>query len=143
MQKNIRNLHENEFTYKSSNDYLGALSSSLCMVHCLVTPMLFAVQATSLSCSEISPYWWKMIDFIFLIVSFVAIVYTSKSTSLKFMPFLLYASWFLLAIAVINSLMHLNILPHALIYFPAIVLVILHMYNRKYCNCVKDSCCID
>jgi len=125
--------------YKSSIDFLGAISSSLCMVHCLITPLLFAVQATSLSCSEISPSWWKMIDCIFLIVSLVAIIFTAKSTSLKFMPRLLYTSWLLLAIIVLNNLFHLINLPHALIYIPAIVLIILHMYNRKYCRCTGQG----
>ena len=129
------------FNYRPNTDLFGAMSSTLCMVHCLITPILFAVQATSLSCSEISPYWWKMIDFIFLIVSLVAIIYTAKSTSLTYMPHFLYTNWILLAFIVLNNLFQLIPLPHALIYFPAIVLVVLHLYNRKYCRCVEDSCC--
>lgn len=126
---------------KSSSDILGALSSTLCMIHCLLTPALFAVQATSLSCSEISPFWWKLIDLMFLIVSLVAVIYTTKNTTLKYMPILMYVSWGLLALIVINGLVNLFHIPHLLLYIPALVLVGLHFYNRKYCKCNKDSCC--
>ena len=47
----------------------------------LHSPVLFAVQATSLSCSEISPTWCKAVDYFFLIITFIAIYYTNKTTS--------------------------------------------------------------
>ena len=133
---------EDPATYKSSTDYIGALSSSMCMVHCMITPVIFAVQAGSLSCSEISPLWWKTMDVLFLIVSLFAIIYTAKKTSLKYMPILLYSNWALLAIFVLNSLFHIIHMPHSLIYIPALALVVLHLYNRKYCVCEKESCCV-
>jgi len=128
---------------KSRYDFIGALSSSLCMIHCLVTPFLFAAHATcSVTCSEISPIWWKTIDCLFLIVSLFAILHTAKNTSLKYMPILLCFSWLLLTVLIINNLLHIFNIPHALIYIPAIALTILHIYNRKYCTCKANECCV-
>ena len=68
--------------YRSYTDIIGATSSTLCMLHCLLTPFLFAVHATSsVACSEIGHLWWKIIDFLFLFISIVAIRYTAKATS--------------------------------------------------------------
>lgn len=35
------------------SDLFGVLASSLCMVHCLVTPLFFVVQASTIQCSEV------------------------------------------------------------------------------------------
>ena len=128
--------------YRSYTDIIGATSSTLCMLHCLLTPFLFAVHATSsVACSEIGPLWWKIIDFLFLFISIVAIRYTAKATSLEFMPTILYVTWVALAILVINNFFNLLPIPHAAIYIPAMGLAALHLYNRKYCRCKEDSCC--
>lgn len=133
---------EYNVNYSSSTDLIGAASSSLCMVHCLLTPVLFAAHATSsVACSEIGPGWWKMIDFLFLIISFVAIRYTVKTTSSERMPSLMYITWSLLAILIINNFVHVLPIPHAMIYIPALSLSALHLYNRKYCRCQDDVCC--
>ena len=65
-----------------NSDYLGAAASGLCIIHCLLTPVLFVVQASSsLTCSEISPGWWSAIDYLFLAVTFFAIRATTRSTT--------------------------------------------------------------
>ena len=124
-------------------DFIGAGASVLCMIHCLLTPFLFAAQATvSSSCSEISPMWWKMVDYVFLIFTFFAIHYTSKASLLKWIPNVLYALWTILALLLVNKFYNLISIPHAIIYIPAISLTVLHLYNRNYCRCYKDKCCI-
>jgi len=124
-------------------DFVGAASSVLCMIHCIITPFLFAAQATvSTACSEISPTWWKMVDYLFLIITFFAIYYTAKSTLLKWLPNVMYVMWSVLAILLFNKLYHLVSIPHPAIYVPALSLSGLHIYNRHYCRCQKDQCCI-
>ena len=125
----------------SKSDYIGASASTLCMIHCMVTPLLFAVQATTLSCSEISPWWWKMVDYFFLIVTFFAIYYTNKKTTSIWIPKVLYVCWALLSLLVINDTWHFVTIPHMLIYIPALCMTCLHLYNRKYCHCQLDRCC--
>jgi len=122
--------------FKSNPDYVGAMASGLCMVHCLATPFIFAAHATaSLSCADISPLWWKLIDYLFLIISFCAIHFSSKSSSSKWIPKTLYVLWVCLAILVVNSSFHFIPLPHALLYIPALGLSALHLYNQRYCKC--------
>ena len=142
MSTNVNKLMNLKLDYNSSSDFLGAAASTLCMVHCLITPLLFAAHATTATCSEISPFWWKMIDGVFLIVSLLAIVYTARTTTLPYMPLFLYTSWFVLALLIVNNLLHFLSIPHAFVYIPGMSLAVLHLYNRKYCNCTEDACCV-
>ncbi|MFT4567561.1 MAG: hypothetical protein ACI9FN_002528 [Saprospiraceae bacterium] len=127
------------FNHKS--DYVGVTASSLCMFHCLLTPVLFAVQATSLSCSEIGPIWWKAIDYLFLVISFFAMLYTNRVTTSNWIPKAIFTSWAILALFVINNSIQLVSIPHLLIHIPAASLASLHIYNRRYCHCQEDQCC--
>jgi len=138
----MNEISESSLLYKPFTDIVGAISSTLCMVHCLLTPLLFAAHAaSSVTCSEIGPLWWKLFDFVFLIVSIVAIRFAVKTTSLQHMPTLMYVTWGVLAILVVNNFFHVLPVPHAMIYVPAIGLAALHLYNRKYCTCRDGSCC--
>ena len=122
-----------------NSDYLGAAASSLCIIHCLLTPMLFVVQVTgSLSCAEISPIWWRAIDYLFLLVTFVAIRATTRSTTSRWISLGLYLSWTMLALIIANETAHLYPLPHMAKYIPAIFLICLHVYNLMYCRCDDD-----
>ena len=129
-------------TVSSRSDDIGASASTLCMIHCLITPLFFAAQATSLSCAEISPLWWKSIDFLFLLVAFFAIYFTSKNTTAPWVPYALFISWFLLSMLVVNNSAHWVSLPHALIYIPALTMALVHLYNKRYCQCLDTTCCV-
>jgi len=127
----------------SKSDLFGAFASGICLIHCLATPLIFVAQAcssTSSSCDS-SPLWWSMIDYIFLVISFVAIHYSTKNTSAKWMPTVLYLSWGLLALVLLNERFSFVPIPHAVIYLPAFSLVVLHLYNRKYCRCEGGMLC--
>ena len=127
----------------SSSDSWGALASALCLAHCVLTPFLFVAQANSqLICEHgASPFWWSMIDYIFLVVSFIAIHYSTKHTSIKWMPAALYISWALLSLYILGEKFGFMHLGHGLIYVPAFSLVGLHLYNRKNSFCEDDQCC--
>jgi len=140
--KKVKKLENATYTFKSSTDFVGAISSGLCLVHCLFTPLLFTIQACSSSCSEISPLWWKMVDFLFLVISLLAIIHTARHSSSKYIPQLLYTNWILLTLIIVNNFISIIIIPHALIYIPAISLIVLHLYNRKFCQCNEESCCV-
>ena len=124
-----------------NSDYLGAAASGLCIIHCLLTPVLFVVQASSsLTCSEISPGWWSAIDYLFLAVTFFAIRATTRSTTSGWIAQALYLSWAILAIVIVNESLHLLPLSPMIKYIPAGLLVTLHLYNLKYCRCEDDVC---
>ena len=52
------------------SDTIGAIVSFLCFIHCLTLPfIIIAIQTYSEGFIELSPIWWKNLDF-FFIVSF-------------------------------------------------------------------------
>ncbi len=126
---------------KQKPDSIGAFASALCLIHCIATPFLFIAQTCTLTRCQETPLWWQYIDYFFLVISFFAIYKTTQNTSKNFIKPLLWISWFILAIIIVNEKnewLHLN---HHLIYVPALTLIVLHLYNRKYCQCNKNKCC--
>ena len=124
----------NSFLRKS--DGIGALASTICLVHCLLTPFLFAVKACHVDgCCAEAPLWWKAIDVLFLGVSLWAVIESFKEAVLEWIKFALVFVWCCLAFIIINEYLALINLPSFAIYIPALALIALHFYNRKTCNC--------
>ncbi|WP_405246507.1 MULTISPECIES: MerC domain-containing protein [unclassified Cellulophaga] len=128
---------------KQKADILGTLASILCLVHCMATPFLFMAQAGSVFCCEDPPAWWKFMDYLFLAISFVAIQWSTKTTTIKWLAPALWLSWLALAAILLNEKLELIALPEPVVYIPAIALVSLHLYNRKHCKCNVDKCCVN
>lgn len=126
-------------TFKT--DKIGIIASTLCMIHCIATPFLFIAKSCSASCCESSPNWWSSLDFLFLLVSFFAIYQASKNPSKIWLKYAMWTSWGLLLTVLLNEKIHLVPLFEYAIYFPALMLVVLHIYNLKYCQCKTDNCC--
>ena len=128
-------------TYKS--DVLGAVASGLCAVHCLATPLLFAVQSCSAkSCCDSSPFWWSSIDYFFIVITFFAVYQSSKNTSKPSMKYILFSTWTILSLIVINEKIGFLDLSEWWKYLAAGVMIALHLYNLKFCKCSGDSCCV-
>lgn len=127
---------------KQKSDTLGVLASTLCLIHCVATPFIFMIQTCSVACITGAPVWWKFIDYFFLIVSFVAIYRSTETTTKKWMKFSLWFSWFILLIVILNEKALWFTLDERVIYIPALSLIILHLYNRKYCQCKEHKCCV-
>ena len=111
------------FSTNNKSDLFGVFASSLCMVHCLATPLIFVVQASTVRCSEIGPWWWRTIDYLFLLISIAAIYHSVKTTSFNWMPKAMYASWGILAFLIVNEGLYLLPIPHLLVYMPALSLI--------------------
>ncbi|MBU2938499.1 MerC domain-containing protein [Lacinutrix sp. C3R15] len=126
---------------KENPDNIGALASTLCLIHCVATPFIFIAQSCSVAnCSEV-PTWWGIIDYLFLILSFFAVYRTTKTTSINRIKPMLWFSFFLLFAVVANEKYSWFYLNENFIYVPAIALIALHIYNRKYCQCKTTTCC--
>jgi multidrug transporter EmrE-like cation transporter len=121
-------------------DSIGALASSLCLLHCLATPFLFMAQSHLAHHSDTTPYWWQVIDLIFLAISFLALNQSTKSSTSKPIRYSLWISWFFLCTLIINEKMALYPLPEVALYVVAILLTSLHLYNLKYCQCQSENC---
>ncbi len=127
-------IKQNNLTANSSDAY-GALASGLCLIHCLATPFIFLTQTSIKRCSHVGPFWWRIIDFLFLGIAFLAIYKSSKTTQVKWMPTAMYACFLILSFLVFNEKIGWIPLPCAMVYLPAVSLIILHLYNIRFCNC--------
>lgn len=124
-------------------DTIGALAGILCMLHCFATPFLILALAGNASYLGEAPMWWVIINHLFLIISFFAVYRSLQTTSNKLMKPMLWSSWVVLAFVIINEQIGWLELPEAISYGAAIILVGLHLYNRRYCQCKTTHCCID
>jgi|TARA_B100001540_G_C15655817_1_gene573227 hypothetical protein len=127
-------------TLNIKSDTIGAFASGLCMVHCLATPFFFIASACSASCCSNTPLWWQWMDYIFLGISFFAIQQASKSSTKHWVVQGLWFSWLTLFLLILNIKLELLHLPPNFKFFPAFMLVFLHVYNMRYCQCEKDCC---
>ncbi len=117
------------------SDLLGALASGLCLIHCVATPFLFAAHAGLHAHHAESPMWWGLIDSVMLIVSLVAVLWAFRNSSIAWVKIALSVSWLFLAAIILNEKLEAVHLAEAWIYVPALSLIILHLYNRRYCQC--------
>lgn len=132
-------------TFTLNSNTLGALASSLCMIHCICTPLLFIAQAGHLDGNHhhaAAPVWWKSLDYIFLVISFFAVYQSTRQTSNKKLGVALWISWAALFLVIINEKLELLHLPEYVTYIAALSLVGLHLYNLKFCQCQDETCCV-
>ena len=118
-------------------DRLGACASALCMLHCIATPFLFIAQTASLE----APVWWRYLDYLFLIISFFAVYRSTLNTTSNFIKPALWISWIMLSFMIINEKFEWYEFPETLTYISALALIMLHIYNLKYCQCKTGNCC--
>ncbi len=132
---------------QTKNDVIGAMASTLCLIHCLLTPVLFATQAGVShhqhheNHHEGNPVWWSSIDLILLFASLVVVIWAIRTTAKNWMKYVFAINWLFLAVVIINEKAGILPLPEALIYIPTVGLIVAHLYNRKYCRCSEDKCC--
>jgi hypothetical protein len=115
-------------------DLLGVVASSLCLIHCVLTPFLFfssvlVVISPHGNEGEI-PLFWKALEIIFLIISFWSVRQAKRKSLQSWIGYGLYLVWTILAITVISELLHVLFLGDYLKYIAVIVLIILHLYNN-------------
>ena len=122
-------------------DILGAVTSSLCIIHCLTTPLIFIVQANAVDHHHSSPFWWKNIDYILLAISLFAVYKSTRMTTSKFIKPSLWISWSLLFLLILNEKLEFLLIAETVTYLIAFTLAALHIYNFKYCQCEEDKCC--
>ena len=122
-------------------DIFGALASSLCVIHCVATPLLFIAHSCSNNSCSNTPIWWKSLDYLFLSISFFAIYKSVQTTSKKIMKYILWVNWFILFCLILNESQKWLILSEVYIHCTAISLSIFHLYNLKYCQCNNNLCC--
>ena len=120
-------------------DNIGATFSTLCVIHCFATPILFVTQSYML----VVPGWWQALNYLFLLLSFFAVYKTSQNSSNQIVKILLYIFWGILATLLISEEFELFHLPEFITYSTGLTLAGLHIYNKKYCQCDDEECCVN
>ena len=123
------------------SDLIGSAASTLCLIHCLATPFLFAAHAGHVHGHHEHPLWWGTLDILFIGISLGAVYWSAKNTSKEWMRYALWFSWVFLAFVIINEKLAMVHLAEEVIYVPLVALVVLHLYNRRYCQCADETCC--
>ena len=127
---------------KKQANIWGAAASTLCLIHCLATPFLFAAHTVHLHENYGSPSWWGLLDVVFITISFLAVFWSVRNTSKKWMKWALWLSWAMLAGILLNEKLLWVPIAEEIFYAPSVALVVLHLYNRKFCQCENGRCCI-
>ena len=120
------------------SDNIGIASGVMCLAHCIATPFIFVIHAC---CSEGVPLWWQTFDLLFLIVSFLAVYFSSRNSSNIYIIFGLWISWFSVCLFLMNEHFLWISVNHSFIYMPTALLIALHIYNLRYCQFKKGDCC--
>ena len=125
--KNIKFLTNN-------SDFFGILTCSLCLVHCITTPLIF-ISLSSLNTKLSTSYsWWSNLDYVFLFISFFMVYFSAQITRIKWMKYLFWLSWVTLFLVIINEKTKSYQFSEYITYVVVTILSILHLYNLKYCK---------
>lgn len=127
----------------TKSDLIGATASALCFLHCLATPFIFVAHVNLTTREGLHPWWWGALDIFFLVISFYAVYWSGKNSSKAWIKYIFWALWTMLTFIIVNEKLHAVSLIEELIYFPTLGLIFLHFYNRKYCQCKDENCCIE
>ena len=128
-------------SYSFKNDFIGALAAFLCLIHCIATPLLF-LYASKLHLSNTATDWWPMMDILFISLSFYAILKIKTQQTPKWVQASLWISWLGMCFIILNEKLEIIPLKEEVIYIPSIFLILLHLYNIRFCKCANDACCV-
>ena len=124
------------------SDKVGVASNILCMLHCFATPFIFLSQTQTAHISHDVPFAWQIINYFFITVSAIAVYYSAKNSTNNIVKFLMVVFWLILSFLIISEGLEILHLPEILTYLSASFLSLLHIYNRNYCTCSDEECCI-
>jgi hypothetical protein len=113
----------------SKADVVGIIASSICIIHCVLTPFIVIVF------SEVIKEKYELLNYFFLLISLVSVVLSVKSSKDKLIKGLLIYFWIQLSLGLFFE--DKNIIFSILMYFSAIGLIGTHVLNIKYCKTCK------
>ena len=124
-----------------NSDNLGILFSTLCFIHCLITPFFYMTFAGLFIQNELISFSWKGINLIFIILSLFAVNRSTKKTTSKIIKPIFWFSWIFLFFVLFNEEVKFIELPELVSYLSALNLAGIHVYNLKFCGCKDENCC--
>ncbi|MEM6964651.1 MAG: MerC domain-containing protein [Bacteroidota bacterium] len=130
-----------EITQKiNRSDLMGALASGLCAIHCSLTPVLFiaahpVLESTTNGHSH-SSVWWAALDYIFLILSLIAVYFSAKHTKHTTIKWILWIAWGIFSLGLLSEPFHFAY-GKWFMYIGSAVLVITHFQNYRHTQNLK------
>ena len=129
------------------SDLLGVLASGLCAVHCAITPLFFAARPLldkamregGHGCEQ-APWGWAMLDYLFLVISLLAVWYSARHTSSRNVRLLLWVGWACFAMGLLLEATEFAF-GKWLMYAGSIALVVTHIVNFRHCRACKNGTC--
>jgi len=122
--------------YTPIADKLGIVSALVCAVHCLVIPAIFLLKYTWADTTGVAagnsgwgsglPHWWELLDYVFLIVGFIAVYHAANHTGKRPIKISLWFFWLCLAVAVVFEQQ-----LHWMAYIASAGLIITHFFNIR------------
>lgn len=116
-------------------DIYGIIVCTLCVLHCIATPLIFFSVAVSNDNKISLPFLWKNLDYLFLAISLFIVYNSAKNTTKPIMKYLLGMSWLMLFLVLTNEKIGIFHIPELVIYITSINLAVVHLYNYRYCRC--------
>lgn len=110
-------------------DYLGILSSLLCLVHCLLTPAILSMNFIYLTNSS----QFEVIEYTFLFLSLMAVFFSSKKYKGYLGKVIIWLTFLIFAASIIFH----DIIPVAVSYIASTGLIFLHFLNLVLKNRLK------
>ena len=118
-----------------NNDIYGIIVCTLCVLHCLATPIIFLSVAASNDNNISPPLFWKNLDYLFLVISLFIVYNSAKNTTKPIMKYILRISWLVLFLVISNEKIDVFHIPEFVTYISSINLAGVHLYNYRYCRC--------
>jgi len=124
-----------------NSDYLGAIAGVLCIIHCIITPLLFLINAELATKQTLLAL--QVVGYIFLIVSFFAVYKSALNTTNNIVKVLFFVVWGFLLFLILNESLGAFQIAETFTFICAFSLSALHIYNLKYCECDDENCCVN
>jgi len=112
----------------AKSDYLGIISSILCLIHCLALPFFFLLGI------QFNEYWkhnYENFGLLFLFISFITVFYSAKNANSLYVSLFMWLFFISLAIGI---LFEENFrAAQYLLGIGSVGLVITHIANIRHC----------
>ncbi len=116
-------------------DIYGIIVCTLCLLHCIATPLIFFSVALSNDNKISPPFLWRNLDYLFLAISLFIVYNPAKNTTKSIMKHLLGMSWLMLFLVLTNEKIGVFHIPELVTYIGSLNLAVVHLYNYRYCRC--------
>ena len=122
-----------------NSDYIGAIACILCIIHCIITPLLFLINAELARIESL--FALQLTGYVFLIISFFAVYRSALNTTNNIVKALFFFFWGSLLFLILNESFGAFHIAETFTFISAFSLSALHIYNLKYCQCKDETCC--